>query len=85
MGRLADAEADVELTLQMSAPASLYNAQHIANAIQARICIERGDIPGARRHLAGADAETDNFLSRVAYFTTAARLARAESAMVSRA
>ena len=80
MGRLADAEADVELTLQMSAPASLYNTQHLVNAIQARICIERDDMPGARTHLAGADAQTDNFLSRVAYFTTAARLARAESA-----
>ena len=79
MGRLADAEADVELTLQMSAPASLYNTQHIASAIGARICIEHGDIAGARTHLAAADAETDNFLSRVAYFTTAARLARAES------
>ena len=80
MGRLADAEADVELTLQMSAPASLNNAQHIANAIQTRICIERGDIAGARTHLARADPETGNFLSRVAYFTTAASLARADSA-----
>ena len=80
MGRLADAEADVELTLQMSAPASLNNAQHIVNAIQTRICIERGDIAGARTHLARADPETDNFLSRVAYFTTAASLGRAESA-----
>ena len=80
MGRLADAEADIELTLQMSAPASLNNPRHVANALQARICVERGDIPGARTHFAGADAESDNFLSRVAYLTTSAALARAEGA-----
>ena len=80
MGRLADAEADVELTLQLSAPASFYNSEDIAHALQARICIERDDLAGAHAALARADAETDNFFTRVAYCTTAARLARAEGA-----
>jgi DNA-binding CsgD family transcriptional regulator len=77
MGRLADAEADIELTLQISAPASLDNAHDLAHALQARICIERGELPDARAHLARIDADTDNFLTRVAYLNTAAGLARA--------
>jgi DNA-binding CsgD family transcriptional regulator len=80
MGRLADAEADIELTMQISVPASLNNAQDLALALQARICIERGELPVARARLARVDAETDNFLTRVVYLSTAASLARAAGA-----
>lgn len=80
MGRLADAEADADLTLQMTAPASLYLAEDAVQALRARICIERGDLAGARVRLARLDADTDVFTSRVAYLITTAKLARAEGA-----
>lgn len=80
MGRLADAEADADLTLQMTAPASLYLPADAMQALHARICIERGDLAGARARLARIDADTDIFTSRVAYLITAAKLARAEGA-----
>ena len=80
MGRLAEAEADADLTLQMTAMASLYLPEDAVQALQARVCIERGDLAGARARLARIDAETDIFTSRIAYLMTAAKLARAEGA-----
>jgi DNA-binding CsgD family transcriptional regulator/tetratricopeptide (TPR) repeat protein len=80
MGRLTDAEADADLTLQTSPPASLLVAEAAAQALQARVCIERGDLAGARERLASIDAGDDAFVTRVSYLVTAAKLARAESA-----
>lgn len=77
MGRLADAEADIELTVQMSARSSLTNAQDVAHALQARICCERGDLERAHAHFARADHASDNFLARLACLNAGASLARA--------
>ncbi|MDX6677076.1 MAG: hypothetical protein QOE31_1128, partial [Solirubrobacteraceae bacterium] len=80
MGRLTDAEADADLTLQTSPPASLLVAEASAQALHARVCIERGDLAGARARLASIDADTDAFTSRLSYLVSAAKLARGESA-----
>ena len=80
MGRLTDAEADADLTLQTSPPASLLVAEASAQALQARVCIERGDLAGARVRVASIDRDDDAFVTRVSYLVTAAKLARAEGA-----
>ena len=80
MGRMTDAEADADLTLQTSPPASMHVAEASAQGLHARVCIERGDLAGARAGLASIDPASDAFLGRLAYLFTAAKLARAEGA-----
>ena len=80
MGRLTDAEADADLTLQMSPPASMHLPEAAAQALHARICIERGDLAAARAGFARIAPDSDAFTSRLGYLVTAAKLARAEGA-----
>ena len=81
MGRLTDAEADAELTLQVTVPASLHLAEDTARALLARVCVERGDLAGARARLARIEADSDTFSTRLSHLWTSARLARAEGAV----
>jgi DNA-binding CsgD family transcriptional regulator len=81
MGRLIDAEADADLMLQFTTPASLHLPADAAHALLARICVERGDIASARARLARVDAATDSFTNRLGYLLSVANLARAEGAV----
>jgi DNA-binding CsgD family transcriptional regulator len=81
MGRLVDAEADLELALQCGMPASLNLTEAGAHALLAGIAVERGDLAGARARLARSDVESDLVSIRVTRATVAASLARAEGAV----
>jgi DNA-binding CsgD family transcriptional regulator len=77
MGRLADAEADADLTLQMTTPGSWNVAEAAVQGVRARISVERGDLAGAREQLARLDPGTDVFINRIGFLVTTAKLARA--------
>jgi DNA-binding CsgD family transcriptional regulator/tetratricopeptide (TPR) repeat protein len=80
MGRLTDAEADADLTLQVTPPESLHFAGATADALLVRVCVERGDLATARARLARIDAGSDAFSSRVSYLYATAKLTAAEGA-----
>jgi DNA-binding CsgD family transcriptional regulator/tetratricopeptide (TPR) repeat protein len=81
MGRLADAEADLELALQSGMPASMNLAEAGAHALLAGIAVDRGDLAGAHARLLRIDAESDVVWIRVSCATVAASLARADGAI----
>jgi DNA-binding CsgD family transcriptional regulator len=81
MGRLADAEADLDLAMQSEMPPSLNLAEVGAQALLAGIDVERGDLARAGGRLARIDAESDVVSIRVHCATASASLARATGAV----
>jgi DNA-binding CsgD family transcriptional regulator len=81
MGRLADAEADLDLALQSGMSPSLNLAEVGAQALLASIDLERGDPARAQVRLDRIDVESDIALIRVSCATAAASLARATGAI----
>ena len=81
MGRLADAEADVELASRPAVAARMRTAQDGGRALLAGIAVERGAPAKARALLAAIAPDSDAVPTRVATAMAAASLARAEGAV----
>jgi DNA-binding CsgD family transcriptional regulator len=78
MGKLADAEADADLTLQAGASPALGLARDIVQAVLAGVDAERGNVTGARAWLDGIGAAGDVIPTILTAVMASASLARAE-------